>query len=81
MAAHVLRLRIALLLGALRGDAAHMRRTTVGLLLLVAATAAVSRATESSGEALSVTTTRRPGTAARSAWSDRRQSTVRSAER
>lgn len=39
MAAHVLRLRIALLLGALRGDAAHVRRTVVGLLVLAAATA------------------------------------------
>lgn len=39
MAAHVLRLRIALLLGALRGDSAHVRRTVIGLLLLVGATA------------------------------------------
>ena len=39
MAAHVLRLRIALLLGALRGDSAHVRRTVVGLVLLVGATA------------------------------------------
>jgi len=39
VAAHVLRLRIALLLGALRGDAAHVRRTVVGLLVLAAATA------------------------------------------
>lgn len=39
MAAHVLRLRIALLLGALRGDPAHVRRTIVGLILLAGATA------------------------------------------
>lgn len=39
MAAHVLRLRIALLVGALRGDAAHVRRTVLGLLLLIGATA------------------------------------------
>ncbi|MET0779975.1 MAG: hypothetical protein ABWZ16_00470 [Microbacterium sp.] len=38
MAAHVLRLRIALLLGALRGDSAHVRRTILGLILLVGAT-------------------------------------------
>ncbi|MCR2763509.1 hypothetical protein NQ152_08290 [Microbacterium sp. zg.B48] len=34
MAAHVLRLRIALLLGALRGDSAHVTRVLLGLLLL-----------------------------------------------
>ncbi len=39
MAAHVLRLRIALLLGALRGDAGHVRRTILGLILLTGATA------------------------------------------
>ena len=39
MAAHVLRLRIALLVGALRGDSAHVRRTVLALLLLIAATA------------------------------------------
>ncbi|SFS07839.1 ABC-2 type transport system permease protein [Microbacterium sp. cf046] len=38
MAAHVLRLRIALLLGALRGDAAHVRRTILGIILLIGAT-------------------------------------------
>ncbi|HYI50150.1 MAG TPA: hypothetical protein VEX42_01120 [Microbacterium sp.] len=38
MAAHVLRLRIALLLGAVRGDAGHVRRTILGLILLVGAT-------------------------------------------
>jgi ABC-2 type transport system permease protein len=38
VAAHVLRLRIALLLGALRGDSAHVRRTVLGLILLIAAT-------------------------------------------
>ncbi|BDV30959.1 hypothetical protein [Microbacterium terricola] len=40
MAAHVLRLRLALLVGALRGDRRHVVRTVVGLLLLIAATAA-----------------------------------------
>lgn len=40
MAAHVLRLRLALLLGALRGDAAHKTRMVVGLVLLAAATGA-----------------------------------------
>ncbi|MEV8368812.1 hypothetical protein [Microbacterium sp. NPDC064584] len=39
MAAHVLRLRLALLIGALRGDAGHVRRTVLALFLLVAATA------------------------------------------
>ncbi len=39
MAAHVLRLRVALLLGALRGDIGHVRRTILGLILLVGATA------------------------------------------
>ncbi|MGZ8805419.1 MAG: hypothetical protein ACXWZG_08980, partial [Microbacterium sp.] len=38
MAAHVLRLRIALLLGALRGDSAHVSRAVIGLLLLAGAT-------------------------------------------
>jgi ABC-2 type transport system permease protein len=38
VAAHVLRLRIALLLGAVRGDPAHLRRTILGLILLVGAT-------------------------------------------
>lgn len=38
MAAHVLRLRLALLVGALRGDARHVARTIVGLVLLTAAT-------------------------------------------
>lgn len=40
MAAHVLRLRIALLLGALRGDSGHVTRSIVGLLLLIGGTAA-----------------------------------------
>ncbi len=40
MAAHVFRLRLALLVGALRGDAAHKARMLVGLVLLAAATAA-----------------------------------------
>jgi len=40
VAAHVLRLRIALLFGALRGDAGHVVRVVGALLLLVAATAA-----------------------------------------
>lgn len=39
MAAHVLRLRVALLLGALRGDVGHVRRTILGLILLIGATA------------------------------------------
>jgi ABC-2 type transport system permease protein len=39
VAAHVLRLRIALLLGALRGDSAHVSRALIGLLLLAGATA------------------------------------------
>jgi ABC-2 type transport system permease protein len=38
VAAHVLRLRIALLVGALRGDSAHVSRAVIGLLLLVGAT-------------------------------------------
>lgn len=37
MAAHVLRLRVALLFGALRGDATHVVRMTIGLVALVAA--------------------------------------------
>ncbi|GAA3211301.1 hypothetical protein [Microbacterium terregens] len=37
MAAHVLRLRIALLLGAVRGDSGHVTRVLLGLLLLVMA--------------------------------------------
>jgi ABC-2 type transport system permease protein len=40
VAAHVLRLRIALLLGALRGDSAHVTRTVIGLVLLAGAAAA-----------------------------------------
>jgi ABC-2 type transport system permease protein len=40
VAAHVLQLRFALLIGGLRGDAAHVGRVVVGLLLLVAATIA-----------------------------------------
>lgn len=40
MAAHVLRLRIALLFGALRGDVRHMVRVALGLLVLAGATAA-----------------------------------------
>ena len=41
MAAHVLRLRFALLIGALRGDAPHVVRRVLGLVLLVGATGAV----------------------------------------
>ena len=40
VAAHVLRLRVALLFGALRGDSGHVTRTVLGLILLVGATAA-----------------------------------------
>lgn len=40
MAAHVLRLRIALLFGALRGDTAQVARTVVALVLIIGATAA-----------------------------------------
>ncbi|MET0672789.1 MAG: hypothetical protein ABWY37_04790 [Microbacterium pygmaeum] len=40
MAAHVLQLRFALLIGALRGDVAHVARMVLGLLVLIAATAA-----------------------------------------
>lgn len=40
MAAHVLRLRATLLIGALRGDPAHVTRVVIGLLLLGLATAA-----------------------------------------
>jgi ABC-2 type transport system permease protein len=40
VAAHVLRLRIALLIGGLRGDSGHVTRTVVGLLLLMGAVAA-----------------------------------------
>ena len=40
MAAHVLRLRVALLFGTLRGDAGHVVRVAGALLLLIAATAA-----------------------------------------
>lgn len=40
MAAHVLRLRLALLLGAARGDLRHVVRVIAGLLALIAATAA-----------------------------------------
>ncbi|WP_375383929.1 hypothetical protein [uncultured Microbacterium sp.] len=38
MAAYVLRLRAALLIGALRGDRAHIIRMSIGIVLLVAAT-------------------------------------------
>lgn len=41
MAAHVLRLRIALLLGAVRGEPAHVARRVAGLVALAAATAVV----------------------------------------
>ena len=41
MAAHVLRLRLALLIGALRGDTPHVVRMVLGLILLVGATAVV----------------------------------------
>jgi ABC-2 type transport system permease protein len=40
VAAHVLRLRLALLLGALRGDAGHVVRVVLGLIALVIATVA-----------------------------------------
>ncbi|HYP72790.1 MAG TPA: hypothetical protein VEP72_01775, partial [Microbacterium sp.] len=40
MAAHVLRLRFALLLGALRGDTGHVVRRVIALVLLIAATVA-----------------------------------------
>ena len=40
MAAHVLRLRVALLVGALRGDSAHVTRVLLGLMLLIGATIA-----------------------------------------
>ncbi|KRA23734.1 hypothetical protein ASD65_04295 [Microbacterium sp. Root61] len=40
MAAHVLRLRAALLIGTFRGDPSHVTRVVVGLVLLAAATAA-----------------------------------------
>ncbi|GAA5208000.1 hypothetical protein [Microbacterium kyungheense] len=40
MAAHVLRLRLALLFGALRGHTGHVVRVVLGLVVLVAATAA-----------------------------------------
>ena len=41
MAAHILRLRLALLFGALRGDVRHVVRVVSGLVLLAAATVAV----------------------------------------
>ncbi|WP_298741625.1 hypothetical protein [uncultured Microbacterium sp.] len=41
MAAHVLRLRLHLLFGALRGDRRHVTRTLIGLLILIVAVAAV----------------------------------------
>jgi len=41
VAAHVLRLRLALLVGALRGDSGHVTRALLGLILLVGGTAAV----------------------------------------
>jgi len=40
VAAHVLRLRLGLLVGTLRGDGRHVARVVVGLVLLVVATAA-----------------------------------------
>ena len=40
MAAHVLRLRAVLLLGALRGDPTHVARVVLGIILLAGATAA-----------------------------------------
>lgn len=42
MAAHILRLRIALLFGALRGDGGHIARMVIGLLILVGGIAAAS---------------------------------------
>lgn len=41
MAAHVLRLRLLLLVGALRGDRRHVIRTVLGLVVLIAAVVAV----------------------------------------
>lgn len=41
MAAHVLRLRLLLLIGALRGDRRHVIRTVLGLVVLIAAVVAV----------------------------------------
>ncbi|MFZ8466581.1 hypothetical protein ACO1MK_14880, partial [Staphylococcus aureus] len=38
MVAHVLRLRLAMMLGALRGDRDHVLRRAVGLFVLVAGT-------------------------------------------
>lgn len=40
MAAHILRLRLALLFGALRGDAGHVARVVAGVVVLAAATVA-----------------------------------------
>ncbi|MFT4230610.1 MAG: hypothetical protein QM602_09990 [Microbacterium sp.] len=51
MVAHVLRLRTALLLGALRGDRRAVVRTIAGLALLAAATAAASAAVLSLSDA------------------------------
>ncbi|GAA1959243.1 hypothetical protein [Microbacterium deminutum] len=42
MAAHILRLRVALLFGALRGDRGHVTRMVIGLLVLVGGIAAAS---------------------------------------
>lgn len=60
MVAHVLRLRIALLVGAFRGGAGRAARVTIGLVLLVAATVAacwalISLQGDSSGVLFAVT--------------------------
>ena len=51
MAAYVLRLRVALLFGALRGDAGHVVRVLLGLILLVGGTTAACWALLSLGDA------------------------------
>lgn len=51
MAAHVLRLRLALLLGAVRGDSAHVSRTVIGLLLLAGGTVIACRGLLTLGDA------------------------------
>jgi ABC-2 type transport system permease protein len=51
VAAHVLRLRLALLIGALRGDARHIARVVTGLAILVAGTVAVAWAVLSLADA------------------------------
>ena len=51
MAAYILRLRAALLLGSLRGDASHVTRVMLALLTLAAGVAAVCWATVSMQQA------------------------------